>query len=196
MILVTRMWYQTADKNHSKIVSRNAGKGSNPGFFQSHNLLCYTRERVKRAEKAILQRQQHSVYIQFRLPPWNHSSCSDLSSESHPMILHTTSITPYQYNPATSTDIATPQATSLSYLIILPPSLHILPVCQSLRFSVKPFLPYHPRNHIQIAKYLHTSSDLDIDDEGTHFDSANNFQQTMCMIIVWDVIYILVNAEN
>ena len=34
-------------------------------LFQSHNLLCYTRERVQREEKELLQHQQHSLYIQF-----------------------------------------------------------------------------------------------------------------------------------
>jgi hypothetical protein len=34
-------------------------------FFQSRTIACYTRERVKREEKEILQRQTASLYIQF-----------------------------------------------------------------------------------------------------------------------------------
>jgi len=60
------------------------------------------------------------------LPPFNHSSSSDVLSESHPTILHTTTVTPYQYNLATSSDITTPQTTFLWYQIIPPPSHRIL----------------------------------------------------------------------
>ena len=55
-----------------------------------------------------------SLYT-IHLPPSNHPSCSDVPSESHTMILHTTPLFLYRNNHATSPDVATPQTTSLSY---------------------------------------------------------------------------------
>jgi len=95
-------------------------------------------------------------------PPGNHSLCSDVPSESHRMILHTTTITPYQYNHATLSNVATPQTTILSQQIIPPPSHWILRISQLLCSSVIQFLPQHPRIPIIIPKYLGTSSNLNI----------------------------------
>jgi hypothetical protein len=91
------------------------------------------------------------------LPPSNHSSCSNIPSESHPMILHTTTITPYQYNYATLPDVATPRTTSLSYQIVPPLSHCILRIFQRLRLSVIQYLAQHPRIPIIVLKYLCTS---------------------------------------
>jgi len=91
-----------------------------------------------------------SLYT-IHLPPSNHSPCSNVPSESHPMILHTTNTTPDQYNHAISSDIAIPHTTSLSYSIIPPPSRGFLRVSQRLRLSVTPFLP-HP--YPPISRYI------------------------------------------
>jgi len=96
-----------------------------------------------------------SLYT-IRLPPSNHSSCSDVPSKSHPIILHTTKITPYQYNHATSSDVTTPQTTSWSHRIITPPSCHILRISQHLRPPVTQLVPHHPPNSTRIPKYLYT----------------------------------------
>jgi hypothetical protein len=101
-----------------------------------------------------------SVYT-YHLLPLNHPSCPNVPSESYPMILHTIRITPYQYNHATSPDIATPVTTFLPYKI--PPTLsrHILCVSQCLRLSVTPFLPHHARNPTIISKFLLTPINRD-----------------------------------
>jgi len=50
---------------NSKCLSRD----KNQNIFQSRTIACYTRERVKREEKKILQHSQHSLYIQFICHP-------------------------------------------------------------------------------------------------------------------------------
>jgi len=92
-------------------------------------------------------------------PPPNHSSCSNIPSESHPMILHTTNKTSYQHNQAISPDVATPQTTSLSWQIIPPPSHCFLRVFQRLHLSITQFLPHHPNLSILSSKYLHVFLD-------------------------------------
>ena len=103
------------------------------------------------------------------LPPSNHSSCSDITSESHPMISYTANTSPYRYNHATLPDIATPQTTFLSYQTIPPPSCRILRVSQCLCLSVTQFLPHHPWIPIIIPKYLCLSFNCDT----RHESSAN-----------------------
>jgi len=93
-----------------------------------------------------------------RRPLSNQSPCTDVSSESHHMVLHTTNITPYQYNHATSSDVATPQATSSSYQIMLPPAYLSLRVSHRLRCSVTQFVPHHPAILILTPLYLCTAS--------------------------------------
>jgi hypothetical protein len=63
-------------------------------LFETHNLLCYTGEQVKREAKEILQCQQSSRYIQFVCysRSSNYSSCSDLLSKYSFVILHTTTV--------------------------------------------------------------------------------------------------------
>ena len=60
-------------------------------IFQSRTIVCYTRARVKREEKGILQHQTTSLYIQLHLLPSNHPSCFDVSSKSSFVILPTIS---------------------------------------------------------------------------------------------------------
>jgi hypothetical protein len=88
VILVTIMLFQKRGKRlevrFKEIKTRQESK-----LFQSRSLLCYTRERVKREEKEILNANNTLLYT-IHLPPSNHSSCSDVPSESYPMILHTT----------------------------------------------------------------------------------------------------------
>jgi len=87
----------------------------------------------------------------------NHSPCADVPSEPHPMISHTINITPYQYNHATSCDVATPQTTSLSYQIIPPQSGRSPCIFQRLRPSAAQFLPlHHPASYrdLQVPLYL------------------------------------------
>jgi len=59
-------------------------------LFQSRNLLCYTKELVKRKEKEILWYQIIVSLYTIRLALSNHSSCPDIPSESYYMILHCT----------------------------------------------------------------------------------------------------------
>jgi hypothetical protein len=72
---------------------------------------------------------------------------------------------PYRNNHAISSDVATPQPTSLSYKIILPPSRRFLRVSQRLRFSVTQFLPHHRENPFIIPKDLRISQRRDTDEE-------------------------------
>jgi hypothetical protein len=62
----------------------------------------------------------------------------------------------YRNNHATSSDVASPQTTSLSYSIITPPSRRFLRVSQCLRLSVTQFLPHHRERPPTIPKYLCT----------------------------------------
>jgi len=64
------------------------------------------------------------------------SSYYDIPSESLAMIIHTINLIPYEQNHATSSDVTTPQTTSLWKHNILPP-LHDLPhISQRLRLSI------------------------------------------------------------
>jgi hypothetical protein len=58
-------------------------------FFQSRTIVCYTRERVKREEKEILQRQTASLYIQFIRYLRIILHASRYEPKNCPMILHT-----------------------------------------------------------------------------------------------------------
>jgi hypothetical protein len=84
----------------------------------------------------------------------NHSSCSDVPSKSHPIIIHTTAITPDQHNHATSREVAPPQLRSFWYQISPPKSHHIPRASQCLRPYITQFLPHCPRFPITIPKYL------------------------------------------
>jgi hypothetical protein len=86
LFLVQRAGSDVGDIGNSNVISKR-GKEARDSFrgypdktrqdktrhdsklFQSRNLLCYTRQRVKREEKEILQRPQHSLYIQFVCHP-------------------------------------------------------------------------------------------------------------------------------
>jgi len=83
--------------------------------FQSRTIVCYTRERVKREEKEILQHQTTSLCIQFRLLPSNHSPCSDVPFKSSFVFLHNISQLHYQNTHATTSDVATLVSPSSSY---------------------------------------------------------------------------------
>jgi hypothetical protein len=116
-----------------------------------------------------------SVYT-VRLPPSNHCSRSDVPSESHPMILHTTSKTLYQYNHTISSNVATPQSTSLLYLIIRPPSCRSLHVSQHLRLSVTQFLQHPHYTSTFYPKYLRIFLRCDSIPLSGSRSSGNNLQ--------------------
>jgi hypothetical protein len=139
----------------------NAGQPKSQKLFQSRNLLCYKREQVKKQEKENHPTPPTLFIYSSSLPLLNHSSCSDVPSESHPMILHTSTITPDQFNDVTLPDVATPQTTSISSQIIPPPSHYILRVSQCLCHCVRQFLPHNHRSTIIIPTYLCTSSNCD-----------------------------------
>jgi len=99
-------------------------------------LLCYTRECVKREEKDILQHQTTSVCMPFCCHPWTISDVlmyrpnlhhsSYIASKSWLMILHTLTKTSDQYNHTISSDVPTPQPTSLTFQVYMPPLHNIL----------------------------------------------------------------------
>jgi len=89
-------------------------------LFQSRNLLCYTREWVKRKEKEILQHRQHSLYIQFLY----HLRVIGHASMYHPNLI------PWSYMPPAQLLIST---TTPNH----PTSQHLSP----LRYLTK--LPHH-----------------------------------------------------
>ena len=95
---VGRRWYGCCKTELEVRIERTKIRIS----FKVVLLLAYTREQVKREEKEILQHHRHSLYIQFVCHLSNHSPCSDIPSESYPMILHTTPLflivttTPYR----------------------------------------------------------------------------------------------------
>jgi len=62
-------------------------------------------------------------------PTSNHSSCFDVPLDYPPIILHIHDSTPYQHIHTTSSNVTTPQTTSLSYQIIPPPSFNISTLC-------------------------------------------------------------------
>ena len=125
-------------------------------MFQSRTIACYTRERVKREEKGNPPTLSTLSLYTIHLPPSNHSSCSDIPSESHPMILHTT---PLFLIVTTMPPLLTSQhLSSLLYLyqIIPPPSFRFFRVFQRLRLSVTQFLPHLPYLSSIFPKYLRT----------------------------------------
>jgi len=88
VILVTIMYRRRGKKLEVRFEGIKTRQESK--LFESRNLLFYTRERVKREEKGNPPTPTTLSLYTIRLPPSNHCSCSDVPSESHPMILHTT----------------------------------------------------------------------------------------------------------
>jgi len=120
---------------NSKCVSRNKGRST---FSKSYYCLLYKRTSKERRKGNPPTLSTLSLYT-IHLPPSNHSSCSDIPSESHPMILHTTPLFLYRNNHATSPDVATPQLTSLSilnYTATISPLLPRLPTSPPFRNTI------------------------------------------------------------
>jgi hypothetical protein len=68
VILVTKCYIKKQDKRLDMCFEEIRTRQEST-LVQSRNLLCYTREPGKRDEKDILQRKQHSLYIQFICHP-------------------------------------------------------------------------------------------------------------------------------
>jgi len=136
------MWYQETRQKVLTVRIEQVKKGQESKLFQSYNLLCYTREWVKREEKEILQCQK---------PLFIYSVSATL--ESSPMLWCTICIFTHglthhdqnsnQHQHATSPDVATSQSNSLCSKIMPPPLHHYFCVFQCLCVFLIQFLR-HP----------------------------------------------------
>jgi len=104
--------------------------------------LLYKRSSKERRKRYPPMPTTLSLYTIHR-PPLNHLPCSDVPAQSHPWIIHTISIIPYQFNHTTSPDVTIPLPTSLSYYIILPRSRCFLHISQPPHLSFTQFI-LHP----------------------------------------------------
>ena len=113
-MLLERAGSGAGDMDVAKLNSKCVSRNKDQNIFQDRTIACYTRERVKREEKEILQ-HQNTLFIynlSTTLEPSSMFRCTIriLSHDlTHPSIL------PYRNNHAISSDVATPQTTSLSY---------------------------------------------------------------------------------
>jgi hypothetical protein len=74
---------------YSKWVSRNKDEDKKSRYFRSHTVDCYTRERVKKEEKEILQHQTSFLYTQVVPYPRIILHASMYQPNNCSMILHT-----------------------------------------------------------------------------------------------------------
>jgi hypothetical protein len=112
------------DPGNSNVISENRTQGSrfvSRGSRQDKSRSCFKvvtcfaiHETSKERRKGNSPTPTTLSLYTVRLPPSNHFLSSDVPSESHPMILHTINTTPYQYNHAISSNVATPQTTLFS----------------------------------------------------------------------------------
>lgn len=109
--------------------------------------LSYTRMSKARSKEHPPTPPTVALYT-LSLTAFNHLSCPDILSESYPMISHTICMTPYEFNHAISSDIATPHTTTFPYEIIAPPLCHFLRVFQFRCLSVLQLLWHPPNIHI------------------------------------------------
>jgi hypothetical protein len=124
--------------------------------FQSRNLLCYTRERVKREEECNPPALTTFSLYTISLPPSNHSLCSNVPSKFYLIILHTLN--------TTLINTSTPHCLTSEHLSPFPsrtnPFRHhlatFLRTFQSLRRSVTQFLPQNLGISTIISKFSHT----------------------------------------
>jgi len=152
------MWYG----NQISILKVCNGTGrtrQEPELFQSRNLLCYTRERAKSEEKKSSNTKQPLFIssVSVSLKSFFSLRCT-IGILHHDLTHHPT--LPSQPNHATSSDVATPQTTSLSLQIILPP-LHYTSalsphVSQHLCLSVTPVSSVHANQFLRIIPTYHS----------------------------------------
>jgi len=148
MILLTGIWYRNRDGS-SMFVSRDSSQDKSRSWFKVVLALLYKRTSKERRKGNPPTPTTLSLYT-VCLPPSNHSPCSDVPSEPHPMILHTINIISYQYNHATSSDVATPQL-FLDHSKLYHHHLAVFRhVSQRLRLSVTYFHPHYHKIPIPI----------------------------------------------
>ena len=126
----------------SMFVSRKSRQDRSRSCFKV--ITCFAiQENEQREKKGNPPAPRTLGWNTVRLPPSNHSSCSDVPSKPHPMILHTINITPYQYNHATSSDVATPQLFPYHNKLYHHHLAAFPRISQRLRLSVTQFPPHH-----------------------------------------------------
>jgi len=91
VILVTRIWYRNQGRK-LKFVSRGSRQNKNRSWFKVVLALLYKRTSKERRNGNPPTPNNLSLYT-LRLPPSNHSPCSDVPSEYPTMIFHTTNTT-------------------------------------------------------------------------------------------------------
>jgi len=92
VILVTIVWYRNQGEILSKFVSKRSGQDKSQSWFKVALALLYKRMSNERKKGNPPTPNNLSLYT-LRLPPSNHSSCSDVPSEYPTMILQTTNTT-------------------------------------------------------------------------------------------------------
>jgi len=138
---------------NSKCVSREQ---ESEYLSKSCYCLLYKRTRKERRKGNPPTPTTLSLYT-IRLPPSNHSPCSDVPSESYPMILHTT--------PSSLIVTTTPHRLTSQHLKLLlyltKLSRHPLAafprVFQRLRLPLTQFLRHHKESFIAIPKYPYSN---------------------------------------
>jgi len=132
-------------KLNSKCVSREQ---ESEYFSKSYYWLLYKRTSKERRKRKSSNTRTLSLYT-IRLPPSNHFPCSDVPSESHPMILHTNPL--FLIITTTPPLLTSQHLSSLPYLILnytatispLPPRLPTSPPFRNTIPSIPPEIFLH-----------------------------------------------------